>query len=40
MLKLNKMSAIEAKLDALMSNLSNQERITHSSNEVGTIKGE
>ena len=33
------MSAIKAKLDALMSRLSNQERRSHSTNEVGTEEG-
>ena len=38
-IELNKMLAIEAKLDALMSRLRNLERISHSTNEVGTMKG-
>ena len=37
MLELNRMTAIEAKLDALMSKMANQERRMHSTNEVGTI---
>ena len=37
MLELNRMIAIEAKLDALMSKMENQERRMHSENEVGTI---
>ena len=37
MLKLNRMTTIEAKLDALMSKMGNQERRTHSTNEVGTV---
>ena len=38
-IELNKMSSIDAKLDALMSKLSNQERITHSANDVGIVEG-
>ena len=38
-IELNKMSAIEAKLDSLMSRLSNQERRSHLENEVGTMEG-
>ena len=38
-IELNKMSAIEAKLDALMSRLSNQKRRSHLENEVGTMEG-
>ena len=34
---LNRMTAIEAKLDALMSKMGNHERIMHSTNEVGTV---
>ena len=34
MLELNKMTVIEAKLDALMSKMSTQERISHSTNVV------
>ena len=37
MIELNRMTTIEAKLDALMSKLGNHERIMHSANEVGTI---
>ena len=37
MLELNRMTAIEAKLDALMSNMGNRERRMHSINEVGTV---
>ena len=37
MLKLNRITAIEAKLDALISKMGNQERRMHSSNEVGTV---
>ena len=39
MIELNKMSTIEAKLDALMSKLCNQERRSHSLKEVGTLEG-
>ena len=34
---LNRMTAIEAKLDALMNKMGNHERRMHSANEVGTI---
>ena len=34
---MNKMTAIEAKLDAIMNRMNNQERISHSVNEGGTI---
>ena len=37
MLELNRMTTIEAKLDALMSKMGNQERRMHSTNEVRTI---
>ena len=37
MLELNQMIAIEAKLDALIRKMGNQERRMHSANEVGTI---
>ena len=33
------MSAIEAKLDGLMSKMSHQERRVHSAHEVGTMEG-
>ena len=36
---LNKMTAIEAKLDALISRLSHHKKISHSTNEVGTRDG-
>ena len=36
MLELNRMTAIETKLDALISKMGNQERRMHSANEVGT----
>ena len=39
MIELNKMIAIEAKLDAIMTRMNNQERRSHSINEVGTING-
>ena len=35
-IELNQMTAIEAKLDALMNNMGNHERRMHSANEVGT----
>ena len=37
MIELNRMTAIEAKLDALMSKMGNHERRMHSTNEVGTV---
>ena len=37
MLELNRMTAIEAKLDALIRKIGNQERIMHSGNEVETV---
>ena len=37
LIELNQMTAIEAKLDALMNKMGNHERRVHSSNEVGTI---
>ena len=36
-IELNRMTAIEAKLDALMNKMRNHERIMHSTNEVGTV---
>ena len=36
-IELNRMTAIEAKLDALMNKMGNHERRMHSANEVGTI---
>ena len=33
------MTVIEAKLDALMNKLGNQDRRMHSAHEVGTVKG-
>ena len=38
MIGLNRMIAIEAKLYALMSRLSNQERRVHATHEVGTVE--
>ena len=37
MQELNWMTSIEAKLDALMSKIGNQEKRTHSENEMGTV---
>ena len=37
MIELNRMTAIEAKLDALMNKKGNHERRMHSANEVGTV---
>ena len=37
-IELNKMSAIEAKLDPIMNSMNNQERKGHSCNEVGTVE--
>ena len=36
-IELNQMTAIEAKLDALMNKMGNHERIMHSANEVGIV---
>ena len=36
-IELSKMTAIEAKLDAIMNKMNNQERRSHSVNEVGTV---
>ena len=33
------MSTIEAKLDTIMNRINNQERISRSCNEVGTLEG-
>ena len=33
------MTALEAKLDALMNKLGNQDRRMHSAHEVGTVEG-
>ena len=38
-IELNRMTAIEAKLDALMNKLGNQDRRMHLAHEVGTIEG-
>ena len=38
-IELSKMLAIEEKLDAIMSRMSNQERRSHSANEVGIVEG-
>ena len=38
-IKLNRMTAMEAKLDALMIKLGNQDRRMHSAHEVGTMEG-
>ena len=37
--ELNKMSAIEAKLDTIMNRMNNKERRDHSYNEVGVVEG-
>ena len=39
MIKLNRMTAIDAKLDALMNKLGNQDRRMHSAHEVGILEG-
>ena len=38
-IELNKMSSIEAKLDALMNKMSNQERRNQSAHQVGSVEG-
>ena len=38
-IELNRMIGIEAKLDALMNKLGNQDRRMHSAHEVGTVEG-
>ena len=38
-IELNKMTVIEAKLDAIMTRMNNQERRSHSANEVGIVNG-
>ena len=38
-IELNKMLAIKAKVDALMSKMNNQEKKNHSANEVGIVGG-
>ena len=40
MLGLNKMTTIEAKLDAIVNSLNNQEKRSHNVNEVGLMQGE
>ena len=40
MIELNKVYAIEAKLDAIMNKMNNQERRSHSVNEVGIMEGD
>ena len=37
-IKLNRMTTIEAKLDALMNKLGNQDKRMHSAHEVGTVE--
>ena len=39
MIELNKMSTIEAKLDAIMNKMNNQERKDHSCDEVVIVEG-
>ena len=39
MLELNRMTAIEAKLDVMTSKMNTQERRSYSANAVGTEKG-
>ena len=39
MIELNKMSAIETKLDDIMNKINNQERKIHSMNEVVIMEG-
>ena len=38
-IELNKMTAIEVKLDAIMNKMNNQERRSHTVNEVGIVEG-
>ena len=38
-IELNKLSAIEAKPNALMGKMNNQERRSHSTNKVGIVEG-
>ena len=38
-IELNKMSTIEAKLDAIMNRMNNQERRSHSYNDMKTMEG-
>ena len=37
-IKLNKMTAVEAKLDAIMHRLGNQEKRMHSAHEIGAVE--
>ena len=39
MIELNKMTTIEAKLDAIMNIMNSQERRSHSVNEMGIVNG-
>ena len=39
MIELNKMTPIEAKLDAIMNIMNNQEKRGHSCNDVGIVEG-
>ena len=39
MIELNKIPTIEAKLDAIMNRMNNQEIKSHSSHEVGIVEG-
>ena len=39
MIELNKMTTIEAKLDAIMTKMNNQEKRSHSVKEVGIVDG-
>ena len=39
MIELNKITAIEAKLDAIMNRMNNQDKRGHSCNEVGIVVG-
>ena len=38
-IELNEMTAIEAKLDAIIKRMNNQKKISHSANKVGTVSG-
>ena len=38
MIELNRMTAIEAKLDALVNKIRDQDRRMHSAHEVGTVE--
>ena len=39
MIELNKIPTIEAKLDAIMNRMNNQEIKSHSAHEVGIVEG-